>query len=132
MPSGAERATVSREAARRRAASAELTVVAGLARYAGGLVMDGLPAEAAARVMAEAARELEASARELFRLAGQPKPLDPARRRERAAELSASGVPTGQVAARLGVNPRTVRKWRRRAAPLVSSRRLAEVPPYTA
>ena len=126
-----------------------LRIAEGIAGYAAREVGNGLGPDEARRAALEAAGDLEAAAASLRRLArpdpvadsaarrddrgasarravalelaGRPRSPDTGARRELAAELAAAGVPTGQVAARVGVHPSTVRKWRRRAAGLLRS-----------
>lgn len=119
MPESAEQAAArkaAREAARRQAVTV-LRVAEAAAGYAAGQIGNGLgPAQAWAAAIATAG-ELEAAARKLRQLTGRPlspaevRSLDTASRRELAAELVASGLTRRQVAGRLAVHPRTVRKY---------------------
>jgi len=100
-----------REAARRRRAVGELRIAEAVAGYTAGRVGNGLGPEEARQAVAEAASALHLIAAGLARLA-RP---DVAERRELAAELSAAGLRTREVAAVVGVSPRTVRGYLRAA-----------------
>ena len=110
-----------REAARRQIMVDELRSVGGVSWYAASVIGNGASPRQAEAAAAEAAAELEASAAKLRRLAGRPvtpaevRSLDKAARCELAAELTAAGVSRREVADRLAVCPRTVRKYLRRS-----------------
>ncbi len=120
MPSSAEQRA-------RRQVVAELRSIGGLSWYAASVIGNGASPRQAEAAAAEAAAELEASARKLRRLTGRPvtpaevRSLDKAARCELAAELTAAGLSRSEVAGRLAVCPRTVRKYLRQSRPDVSS-----------
>ena len=96
-----------REAARRREAVRLLLLAEAGAGYAARQVSDGLgPAEARDAVL-QAAAELELAAGAL-RQAVQLRPAD---RRVLAGLMASNGVGTREIAATVGVTPRTVRKY---------------------
>ena len=110
MPDATERSRRSREAARRREAAAVLRVVAATADYASRQLADGL-SPAQARVAAlESADALESAARAVRRAVR----WRPGERRAMAGLLRSNGVPTGEIAAQLGVCKRTARAYGQR------------------
>jgi hypothetical protein len=91
------------ERARRRQAAAVLRVTADVAAYTSMILLNGAGPQEARAAMADVAAELEMTARMLRRAAR----LSPQARRRLAGELHESGMTVAEVAARLGVAPRT-------------------------
>jgi uncharacterized protein YjcR len=99
------------EAARRRQAADLLRTIAFVSSYASAQLRDGLSPEQARRATVEAAGELAAAAKALRHLAR----LRMAERYKLALTLAGQGMPTAEIAARLGCAPRTVDRWKERA-----------------
>ena len=95
-----------------------LQITSSTCLYASGQLSNGVGPDEARRVVLETSAELALLAVRLQRLASP----DPATRRAQAWRLAADGTTsTREIAERLGVNERTVRKWLHRARPDVSS-----------
>jgi DNA-directed RNA polymerase specialized sigma24 family protein len=96
-----------REARRRGEAVELLRFVQAAAGYAAGQLGNGLGPAQAREAALELAAELELAAVSLRRAVR----LRPAERRALARLLAARGVPTRQIAARVGVSDRSVRSY---------------------
>jgi hypothetical protein len=103
----AERKALARAAERRRQAVTMLQIAECTCRYAAGQLGDGITPEQARETALFVAGELAAVADGLRRLTR----LDPAARRALAVQLGNLGVPTIEIARRLGVDPRCVRYY---------------------
>jgi hypothetical protein len=114
MPSraahAAERGTLTREAARRRAVDA-LRLAESIAGYGARQLADGLGQAEARSAALDVAGELETIAARLRTLARLD--LDAAGRRALAVELAASGMSREKIADRLGVTGETARRYLR-------------------
>ena len=106
----------------RRQVVAELRIAGGVAWYAAAVIGDGVSPRQAEAAAAEAAAELEATARKLRRLTGRPvtpaevRSLDKAARCELAAELTAAGLSRREVAGARRASPDGARRYLRRSA----------------
>jgi DNA-binding NarL/FixJ family response regulator len=105
----AARKALARAAERRRLAVRELRLAESLCGYAAGQLANGLSAEQARLAALETAGELVAVAAVLRRAAW----TTTADRRRLAAVMAGRGLPTKQIADRLGVSDWTVRAYLR-------------------